>query len=233
MRLYELAMGCWVYRIIAGDDSSMTQLWEATGGQVDPSNPAHRKCLFEWLRQWGCRQFSKADQANAEESLVDWAGEWLTRLPAREATLEAIDDAQVGEISNAYHDLRTRQAGKRTLPGGSISHVTYGPVGAAKTLFALRPNICPPWDSYILHALGLDPYSRTSYGRYLRWVLSDLREVSAEAGVHIAKLPTLLERAKSTPPKLIDEYYWVTVTKGFKPPPPQTLNKWLGWANLE
>lgn len=230
MRLHELVIGCWVYRFIGGD-SRLTERWEATGGQVDPFNPDDQELLFEWLRQWGCRQFDKAHQPIAGQSLVDWAGKWLTVLPAPKATLEAIDEAQIDEISKAYDDLRGRQAGKRTREDGSISHVLYGPVGAAKTLFALRPNICAPWDNYTLRNLWREKVY--SYGDYLRRVLRDLREVSAQANVPIAELPALIDRPKSTPPKLIDEYYWVTVTNGFKLPPPETLSKWLGWANLE
>jgi hypothetical protein len=190
MRLYELAVGCWVYRFIGGD-SGVTELRKATGEQVNPSNPDHQKSLFKWLRQWGCRQFDKAHQTTiAGPSLDAWAGEWLTRLPARHATLEAIDEAQIHEISNAYDDLRRRQAGERA--DGSID-VDYGPVGAAKTLFALRPNICAPWDRYTARALEFNPDSPTSYGKYLRRVLSDLEKVRAEARVPtIAELPEWL-----------------------------------------
>jgi hypothetical protein len=233
MNLYELGFGCWVFGVLSGNDSRVTQLRQATGGQVDPHDPRHRKFLFEWLNKWGCRQFSKVHHVSiAGPSLDAWAERWLATLPADDVTLEAIGPAQIGVIISAYDDLRRQQAGMRTLPDGSISHVMYGPVGAAKTLFALRPNVCPPWDRYTLYALGLDQ-SGASYGKYLQRVLSDLQAVSTQAGVEIAELPALVERANSTPPKLIDEYYWVTITRGFKPPPRETLDRWCAWANLE
>lgn len=233
MRLYELAFGCWIYRILTGDDSRIGQLQEKTGGQVDPHNPGHRGFLFEWLNQWGCRQFSKAHHiAIAGQSLDAWANSWLTRLPSVDMKLETIGHAQIDILGAAYHDLRNRQAGTRTLKNGTISQVRYGPVGAAKTLFALRPNVCPPWDRYTLDALGLD-YSKSSYCQYLRRVHADLQKVSNQAGVKIDALPNLVKRPKSTPPKLIDEYYWVTVTRGFAPPSKQTLEQWLAWVDLE
>ncbi|KLO29142.1 hypothetical protein ABW17_29580 [Mycobacterium nebraskense] len=231
--LYELAFGCWIYKAITRYDSTVTKLRTATGGQVDPHNLNHRRWLFKWLNQWGCRQFNKADQDTvAGQSLGVWAGKWLTRLPTDDQTLETINESQIGEISNAYEELRWQQAGTRRRAGGAISHVTYGPVGAAKTLFALRPNVCPPWDDYTLNALRLDA-SGASYGKYLRLVLSNLQAVSIQAGVQIAELPALLGRAKSTPPKLIDEYYWVTITRRVKPPLTDTLRQWVEWANLE
>lgn len=80
-------------------------------------------------------------------------------------------------------------------------------MGAAKTLFALRPSLCAPWDDYTLSQLGFDR-SAASYSSYLRHVLSQLQAAAAQAGVSIAELPALVGRPDSTPPKLIDEYYW-------------------------
>jgi len=155
----------------------------------------------------------------------------LTAIPPDDARLDAIDQAQVDQIGNAYSDLRIRLAGTRTLRNGSTSDVAYGPVGAAKTLFALRPNLCPPWDDFALSRLGLDR-SAASYGKYLWLVLSKLQAVASQAGVEVSELPALVGRAESTPPKLIDEYYWVTITRGFVPPTREDLAKWLAWADL-
>jgi hypothetical protein len=230
MELYELAVGCSIYKALSGDDSRVTRLWRKTGGQVDPYNSAHQKFLFEWLNQWGCRQFSRVHHdLIAAPSLKAWASNFLASLPSNDVLLEAVSMSQMEVIGAAYDDLRRREAGTRTLKDGSTSYVTYGPVGAAKTLFALRPNVCPPWDSYTLRALGLD-HSGASYSKYLKRVISDLRAVSSRAGVQINELPSLIGRPNSTPPKLIDEYYWVTVTRGFKPPSRETLSKWAEWA---
>jgi hypothetical protein len=92
-------------------------------------------------------------------------------------------------------------------------------------------NLCAPWDDYTLSRLGFDR-SAASYNSYLRHVLSQLHAVAAQAGVGIAELPALLGRPESTPPKLIDEYYWVTITRAFTPPTRQDLAKWLTWADL-
>jgi hypothetical protein len=164
-------------------------------------------------------------------SLVAWASKWLTALPPDDVTLEAIDQAQFDQVGRAYGDLRARLAGRRTLPNGLTSNVEYGPVGAAKTLFALRPNLRAPWDDFTRSKLGFDR-SAASYSKYLQLVLSQLNAVAIQAGIEIAELPSLVGRTKSTPPKLIDEYYWVTITRGFVPPTREELAKWLEWADL-
>jgi hypothetical protein len=108
-------------------------------------------------------------------------------------------------------------------PRGQTGH----PAGISPDLDFSTPNVA--WDRSTLDALGLD-YSSASYCRYLRLVLSDLQHIATQAGVQIAELPALVGRPNSTPPKLIDEYYWITITRGFEPPSQETINEWLTWA---
>jgi hypothetical protein len=232
VRLHELAFGCRIYAGITGYDSSLTKFRTATGGQLDPFDVAHQKILFRWLNNWGCRQFSTAHHATvAAPSLVAWANVWMAKLPSIDTQLDDLSGAEFDQIGDAYGALRSQLAGTRTLKSGAQSNVEYGRVGAAKALFALRPNLCPPWDLYTLSKLGFDS-SSMSYGKYMRFVLSDLQAVADQAGVGISELPTLIGRDESTPPKLIDEYYWVTITRGFAMPSRGDLEEWLEWADL-
>jgi len=227
VRLHELAFACRIYGTLTGYDSSLAKLRRTTGQNLDPRDPVDQEYLFGWQNHWGCRQFSTAHHASvAAPSLTAWADEWLMRLPPASTTLETIDPAQIDLIGHAYGDLRARQAGTRTRRNGLISHVEYGPVGAAKTLFALRPNLCPPWDDYTQSRLGFDR-SAASYARYPHHVRTQLQAVAAQAGVAIAQLPALVSRPESTPPKLIDEYHWVTITRNFTPPTHDELAQWL------
>jgi hypothetical protein len=233
MQLHELAFGCRIYGGLTGYDSSLTRLRKATGGEVDPLNLDHQRVLFKWLNKWGCRQFSTAHHATvAAPSLVTWANDWLPTLPPVDAQLAELSAEQIDQIGLAYGALCRQLAGTRTLHSGATSDVEYGPVGTAKTLFALRPNICPPWDLYTLSKLGFD-HSAASYSKYVQRVLSDLQGVAAQASVGVSELPALIGRGDSTPPKLIDEYYWVTITRGFIPPKRDELANWLAWADLE
>ena len=81
-------------------------------------------------------------------------------------------------------DTPTGVLGLSSLGSGRLAMarrlgVTYGPIGAAKTLFALRPNVCPPWDNFTLKKLGLDVSGR-SYNAYVRRVRSDVRSVARQ-----------------------------------------------------
>jgi hypothetical protein len=194
MKLYELAYCCRLYGQLTGYDRHLSQLHQRVGSGLDPSNPAHRTALFQWLNGWGCRQFARQHHATtASDSLVRWADAWLGRLPAWPVQLTDLSVPELELCAGAYDALRVLPASRRTLNSGKVSVVTYGPTGTAKTLFALRPNVFPPWDTPIRRLFGLDG-DGASFRRYLTEVASTVREVAAEAGIPVAALPELVER---------------------------------------
>jgi hypothetical protein len=186
--------------------------------------------LFTWLNSWGCRQFAKDHHATtASASLTVWAEDWLDRLPAAGAHLTDLTADEIRLCAAAYEPLRLCVASLRRLPGGRVSEVAFGPAGAAKALFAFRPNVFAPWDDPIRNAYGWGP-DGVSFSNYLSWTAQQLRALATEARKDVAELPALVGRPLSTPPKLIDEYNWVTITKGCRPPRPGELAEWAQWA---
>jgi hypothetical protein len=164
-----------------------------------------------WLNAWGCRQFAKAYHAVASDSLANWSKTWLARLPGPDVHLTDLSPAQVVPCAAAYDALRVCRASLKQRAGRAFP-VTYGPTGAAKTLFALRPNVFPPWDNAIRKARDWGP-DAASFQAYLTDTADQLRRLSAEAGVPVSALPALVGRPHSSPPKLIDEYNWIVITK--------------------
>ena len=137
----------------------------------------------------------------------------------------------LSETTEAYDDLRNRQASRRSGKGAQIP-VRFGPVGAAKILFAIRPEALPPWDEPILEELGYDG-SGASYRRYLDWVRQSIEHLTEQAlrfGIGRSDIPRLLGRPKSSLCKLIDEYNWVAITKKCPAPKAEELRQWLNWA---
>jgi hypothetical protein len=230
MKLYELAYCCRLYGHLTGYDRHLSQLHQRVGSGLDPLIPAHRTALFQWLNGWGCRQFAREHHATtASDSLVQWAASWLDRLPASPEQLTNLSAARLERCAEAYDALRVLSASRRTLNSGRVSVVTYGPTGTAKTLFALRPNVFPPWDDPIRILLGFGK-DGASFQRYLTEVASTLRELAAEAGIPVTALPELVQRPNSSPPKLVDEYNWVVRTKRCPPPTPEEVLRWADWA---
>jgi hypothetical protein len=231
MKLYQLAYACKIYGGLTGFDASYFAFLNETGGTLDFDSKVHMKALLVWLRSWGCRQFALAHEGLAVESILRWARRWESKLPGRSAALDRLSDADIEEAADAFADLSRCLASKKTRDEEQ-QDVRVGPTGAAKILFAARPTVFPPWDDAIRKALGFDG-GRSSYRRYLAEVRDQVRRLCAEAaelGITAENIPLEVGRPRSTLPKLIDEYNWVTATKGFLPPEPSEIAKWYRWS---
>jgi hypothetical protein len=72
-----------------------------------------------------------------------------------------------------------------------------------------------------------------AFRSFLESVHTMLEAVAREADVPIADLPELVNRPNSSPPKLIDEYNWVVITRDCRPPSRDEIAQWLRWADGE
>ena len=231
MKLYELAFACWVYPAFGDFDKSLSEFRRKVGPDLDPFNAAHREALFVWLNAWGCRQFAKDYYAMAGRSLTAWAERFMDRLPRRGATLVELPDSALDLAAETYGNLMERRACLRTRKS-KASCVTFGPTGAAKTLFALRPSALLPWDDPIREKLNFDG-SADSYRRFLQRAQRQAQELSADAarfGLDLSRIRSVLGRPNSTICKLIDEYHRITMSKGCQPPSTDQLGMWTRWA---
>ena len=233
MRLYELAYCCDAYVHLDGFDQATVDLRGATGPFVDPGTPAHHGPLFTWLRKWGCRQFKIGNEAIARASLSAWWQVWHEQIPAREMTLDQAGDDVLDVIAMAFEDLRQRQACWQNRQDVGPVFRGFGPAGASKTLYAVRPNSCSPWDNPIRQTEAL-PGTGAGYRQHLLNSREALAEAVADLGPDgsATQLPALLNRLDSSPVKLIDEHDWARYTRGFAPPAPVVLAQWAAWAQV-
>ena len=225
MNLFELAISSYLFNRVFDFDESFLAFQEAAGGQPDLSRPDHREALLKWLNRWGCRQFAREYHQHASDEIATWYAEDAELLPARDIDILNLPDEQMGPVADAYYRLSRRIASFRN---GNVP-VAIGPVGAAKIMFAVRPRALPPWDSKIRDELGFDG-SRVSYLDYLKHVkvcLSDLAVECDENGFRLADFPARLGRPEVTLPKLVDEYYWLTIARKIILPSQETLRQWL------
>ena len=230
MKLFQLAYACRIYGGLTLFDAGYHTLLDKTGGKLNFGDPSHVKALLVWLNSWGCRQFAVDYHDLAIESIRGWAQRWESRLPDGVMTLDRLSDKEIEEAGNAYADISKSLASRRSRDG-NFYDVQVGPTGAAKILFAARPRAFPPWDDPIRDRFGFDG-SRHSYCDYLVRVREQIRQLCGEAaefGIPPENIPVEIGRPRSTLPKLIDEYNWVTVTKGFLPPESSDIAKWYTW----
>lgn len=226
MKLYELAFACYVYGCISNYDTSYRDLLESTNRSPDLTIVGHRMALLEWLNKWGCRQFAKSYHDLASAEISDWYENFAANLPPSQKTLLELSNVEINTAVRAFDNLVQRKASMRRNKSRNESVVTVGRTGAAKILFAIRPNVFPPWDEPIREQLG------ESYFDYLVIVKAALVEFDRECtrnGIKLSNLPEFLERPTSSLVKLIDEYFWVTITNKFQVPSSDTLLQWANW----
>jgi hypothetical protein len=197
---------------VAGSDSSSPRLAEATGGHVDLAIPAHRAAAITWLRAWGCRHLRRADTTRTSEALRTWWEDWGARLPGEHEALTGLGEAELALAGQAYDALRATPAARRAVKGRELD-VAFGDTATAKLMFALRPQVFPPWDEAIRLAFGR-PGGGAAYVRMLRLSAAALDGLAQRLSVPVGDLSDVLGRPGSSPPKLIDEYLLIRITKG-------------------
>ncbi len=194
-----------------GTDAATRRLYGATGGQVDLRVASHRAALIDWLRAWGCRHLRRADTPRTAEALRLWWQAWAPRLPGAQATLTGLSEAELIAAGQAYAALRAAPAAGRAVQGRDVA-VAFGDTAAAKALYAIRPQAFLPWDAPIRLAFG-PPGGGAAYVRLLRHSAEALDGLARRLGTSVSDLPELLGRPESSPPKLVDEFLWIRITR--------------------
>jgi hypothetical protein len=192
-------------------DAATRRLHAVTGDHIDLSLEEHRLALISWLRSWGVRHLRRADTRKTEGALRIWWATWGTRLPEEQITLNALAPAELADVGLAYDALRSAPAAARTVRGREIA-VTVGDTATAKAMFALRPEALVPWDEPIRRSFG-PPGGGVTYVKLLQLASAALDGLARRLGTSVGDLPELLGRPESSPPKLVDEYLLIRITK--------------------
>ncbi len=220
MTLAELSVGCYMYATMTSFDSGYREFLDETVPALDLTQQSHRRSLLTFLNSWGCR-IKEDDFDDAAAQIANWYEIIKGKLFPTTTGLLALTDSDLDTVEEAFKDLAARPCCARK---------TFASVPTAKVLFALRPNALIPWDNKMLGHFHLDG-SATSYRKHLLWARERLKDLSGECtkrGFALTDLPTKMERPKSTLPKLIDEYLYVTVTNKFQPK--QLIERWETWS---
>jgi hypothetical protein len=231
MRLSELAFANFLYDRLTSYDDSYRNFQRITNASPDLSIARHRRALLAWLNKWGCRQFALEHHELASGEILRWHNQYGDTLFPGDRDLWELTELELSSVGTAYESLSNRTASYRTRNGNRFS-VSFGPTGAAKILFAIRPRALVPWDDSVRNHLEHDG-SPASYLSYLKHVKSMLKELAMSCqgnGFQLIDLPQQLGRPDLTLPKLIDEYYWVTITKKCSPPDSDTFQRWANWS---
>ena len=155
----QVAAALRAFAAIAGPETSLALLRDATRPALDLSVRAHREALLRFLRAWGCRHLRRDDTGRSSRALASWWSRFGPTLPPATAPLTDLDDAQLAALGRAYAALARSPAALRASRGGDVP-VSFGDTAAAKALFAIRPQAVPPWDEPMRTRVRLGPRGR-------------------------------------------------------------------------
>ncbi|HWR83756.1 MAG TPA: hypothetical protein VN285_10660 [Candidatus Deferrimicrobium sp.] len=234
MNLSGLAFICFCYGRYSDNDKAYLQFLESTNGMPDLMNQDHRYALLKWLNQWGCRQFAIQYHDLAQIELLDWYRQYTNWLFPPERNIWQLTQIDYNIIRDLFESLKSRTASIQHRGNREIT-MRFGAIGAAKILFAVRPKCFAPWDNPIRGAFGYDSSSE-SYVSYLEEIknrLQSIRISCEQNGFTLANLPETLQRPNSSVPKLMDEYFWMTITQNWSVPDNLTFRNWVQWISQD
>jgi hypothetical protein len=200
------------YGVLTSFDASLRELQRVTGASADLGNAGHRTAVIAWLRAWGCRHLRRADERRTDQALEGWWHDWRGHLPGVTTAITELGDTELHDLAAQFDALASARVAARSIGGRDVD-VRFGDTATAKTLYAIRPQAMLPWDAPIRLAFGWTRGGGAAYEELLRLAADALQALAARLGTPMAALPTALGRAESSPPKLVDEFLWVTVTR--------------------
>lgn len=218
MNLLHLKIACYLYNQFTDYDQSYLELLNSNAN-LDLAQRGNVRALIKWLRSWGCRQFKNDNENTSISSLQNWYRVKKSNLPDINQNLINYNlDINKELIIDLFNNLSNRKVSVRKLKK-KTSEVHVGPVGAAKTLFALRPNLFAPWDKPIYNEFKLKG-NGSGYVSYLAKIKNELIVIKNEVvnnNLDWENIFSYLNKKHHSYPKLIDEYYWVTITNRCDP----------------
>jgi hypothetical protein len=70
------------------------------------------------------------------------------------------------------------------------------------------------------------------YSDFIDSIVTELQDLKADAarlGFSVDDVPSLVENAEDSLVKVVDEFYWITITVGHKIPTKDVIERWLEW----
>ena len=238
MTLGELAFACYIFDKI--DNGEYAKFLKAAKS-LDLNKGEDCVTFIKLLnRHWGCRR-PEVSHEKAGRKLKIWHKKWVERLFGKNKNLYKLKPGELNSAATVYNELLKCKVEYVTRNNKTRS-ISFGPTTAAKILFFLRPKALPPWDAAIKKELvrrkSINGHNEKDlYENFLihvKEVVHALREDCKKNGFELEELPQKLNKPDYiTIPKLIDEYYWITITRRISPPAREVLQCWLKWYNRE
>jgi len=228
IRLYTLAWACHDSSVRSNSHSAYCDFRENANGAFSLGDSEHRKLLIKLLNRWRCRL---TNRKRLSERLRMWGKKNASVLMSFRRGLLHLDEGGFRRAATLYDTLR-KAGGKG-----------FRAAATAKTLFAINPEVFPPWDRAIrAYYIPKGTDDGAGYAKYMRLVkcrleglVKDARRFKVRPGMIAASIGHPYPQYV-TLVKLVDEFMWVTVPRPagksarWCAPPVEQLRGWLRWS---
>lgn len=227
MKLGELAFSCHIFGKI--DAGQYEKFREKVKSLKFKEHADYHELLVLLNKYWKCRLPERSLESLAKE-LESWHMKYRSRLFSGKKYLSKLNNKDLSLAAEAYGDILNCKAEYETKNNKSRP-MSLGSTIASKILFTLRPNALPPWDKSIRETLineGLisGDYPQELYKSYLKHTQNVIHDLQETYGSVLLDWHRKLNKPL---PKLIDEYYWITMTRKINPPTKDDLDCWTNW----
>jgi hypothetical protein len=221
MTFFELVYACRLF----GNDPEYDKVREALGRNPDFASASQQESLLTFLNKWGCR-IKKGAFPSLIQNLRQWASNSLLLLPAADRDIRSLTGSEREQVAKSYDDALLN-IGPR-----------FKDTAIAKTLHAIRPRALPAWDSAIKNSFCASTNTTSqgtegqAYAAFISHVADQVSILEADAnrlGLSLAEIPQIVGHPDYSLVKLVDEYYWITITSGYTAPTRAELERWLRW----
>jgi hypothetical protein len=217
--LAELSFASFVFRQL--DNGSYQDFRNKTNNNPDLSNSGHRENLLLFLKRYGCRQRYNKD---ASRLIENWYAQHCGNLPDINMHLWELTSQQLCKIYTAFTALSALPVVIRKK-----SIIRLGQIPAAKAIFAIRPKALFAWDNKIRKKYVGKNGSYKDFLEKMRGLIPQIRKQCERQDFKLHELPNKLNKPDITIPKLIDEYNWITITRGLRPTI-KDFHNWYKWS---
>ena len=216
---FGVAYASHLFRVLGG--RALHELREATAGAPDLEIDDHMSELLRWLNKWGCR-ITEGEFPTISPLLRDWYRRWMRTEKLPKGELRNLQDDELDLLAAAHGDL--------------LKIREFGPTSASKTLFVVCPHASIPWDIPIRKKLK-SLTKQLTYRAMLEWSREEAGDLIADAGrcgfSSSRQVLRYIENGAGSITELLDQYHWVTITRGHRVPSSDELRQWVKWATRE
>jgi len=203
MDTFALAFAHYLYSRLENFDDVYDNFLKSVYHRLNLNSQEHLRILINWLNKWGCRHIALSAHENLAINLNHW---WVGNQEIFKSITSIQDEVSIVKVFNSLSKVCVMKDSKKSI--------SFGPTATSKTLFALNQDFFLPWDLNIRKGYSNDGQGYYKFLKHSHYEFQSMIKNLNKTGIDWKKIKLKLFPYQISDMKLIDEYYWISKTKG-------------------